>query len=90
MRPISSLSALLPSDQDPVNALVNLEINAMQILIFYYLPGERFAMTEMKMAVVKLLQKFKVEFDETTKIELLKGDLFLFSFPNLNIRFIRR
>ena len=56
----------------------------------YYLLGERFAMTEMKMAVVKLLQKFKVEFDETTKIELLKGDLFLFSFPNLNIRFIRR
>ena len=47
-------------------------------------------MTEMKLAVVKLLQKFKVEFDETTKIELLKGDLFLFSFPQLNIRFIRR
>ena len=47
-------------------------------------------MTEMKLAVVKLLQKFKVEFDETTKIELLKGDLFLFSFPQLNIRFTRR
>ena len=47
-------------------------------------------MTEMKMAVVKLLQKFKVEFDETTKIELLKGDMFVFSFPKLNIRFIRR
>jgi len=52
--------------------------------------GERFAMTEMKLAVVKLLQKFKVEFDETTKIELLKGDMFLFSFPQLNIRFTRR
>ena len=47
-------------------------------------------MTEMKMAVVKLLQKFKVEFDQTTKIELLKGDMFLFSFPQLNIRFIKR
>ena len=56
----------------------------------YYLRGERFAMTEMKLAVVKLLQKFKVECDETTKIELLKGDMFLFSFPQLNIRFIRR
>ena len=55
-----------------------------------YFQGERFAMTEMKLAVVKLLQKFKVEFDETTKIELLKGDLFLFSFPQLNIRFTRR
>ena len=56
----------------------------------YFLLGERFAMTEMKMAMVKLLQKFKVEFDETTKIELMKGDVFLFSFPQLNIRFIRR
>ena len=47
-------------------------------------------MTEMKMAVVKLLQKFKVECHETTKIELMKGEMFLFSFPQLNIRFIRR
>ena len=59
-------------------------------LMIFYLPGERFAMTEMKMAVVKLLQKFKVEFDETTKMDILKGDMFLFSFPQLNIRFIRR
>ena len=47
-------------------------------------------MTEIKIAMVKLLQKFKVEFDETTRLDLLKGDMFLFSFPRMNIRFIKR
>ena len=47
-------------------------------------------MTEMKIALVKLLQKFKIEFDETTKIDLLDGDMFLYSFAHLNIKFVRR
>ena len=47
-------------------------------------------MTEMKIAMVKLLQKFKVEFDETTKIDLVNGDMFLFNFSHLNIRFVER
>ena len=47
-------------------------------------------MTEMKIAMVKLLQKFKVEFDETTRIDLVNGDMFLFNFSQLNIRFVKR
>ena len=43
-------------------------------------------MTEMKIAMVKLLQKFKVEFDETTKIDIVISDMFLFNFSHLNIR----
>ena len=47
-------------------------------------------MTEMKIAMVKLLQKFRLENDETTKIELLKGDMFLFSYDKVNIRMYKR
>jgi len=76
-----------------------LKENASSIVPFSFLSfgsgprkciGERFAMAEIKIAMVKLLQKFRVEFDETTKIDLLNGDMFLFSFPRMNIRFIKR
>jgi len=52
--------------------------------------GERFAMTEIKIAMVKMLQKFRLETDETTKIELLNGDMLILSFKNINIRMYKR
>lgn len=52
--------------------------------------GERFAMTEIKIAMVKILQKFRLEADESTKIELLNGDMLILSFKNVNIRMHKR
>ena len=47
-------------------------------------------MTEMKIAIVKLLQKFRLENDETTKIELLNGDLAMLAYDKVNIRMYKR
>ena len=47
-------------------------------------------MTEMKIAMVKLLQKFRLENDETTKIELLNGDLAMLAYDKVNIRMYKR
>ena len=47
-------------------------------------------MTEMKIAMVKLLQKFRLENDETTKIELLNGDMAMLAYDKVNIRMYKR
>ena len=47
-------------------------------------------MSEMKVAMVKLLHNYRLEWDERTSLELQKGDMFLFSFPNINLRFVQR
>ena len=53
--------------------------------------GERFAMTEMKIAMAKLLQKFTLHLDaNTSKIELLKGDMFMYSYNDFKLKFISR
>jgi len=52
--------------------------------------GERFAMSEMKVAMVKLLHNYKICWDDSTNLQLHKGDLFLFTFPSIKLRFIRR
>ena len=75
----------------PDNALVNVSKNFIfRYLFFPLIPGERFAMTEMKIAIVKLLQKFTLHLDEDSKIETLKGDMFLFSYPDFKLKFMRR
>ena len=45
--------------------------------------GERFAMVEMKIAMTKLLSKFRIEANEKTKLELRKGDQFLLSYDQI-------
>ena len=52
--------------------------------------GERFAMTEMKIAIVKLLQNFTLETDVNSEIKVLNGDMFMFSYPDFNLKFIKR
>ena len=47
-------------------------------------------MTEMKIAIVKLLQKFTLHLDDVSKIETLKGDMFLFSYPDFTLKFVKR
>ena len=75
----------------PDNALVNVSKNFIfRYLFFPLIPGERFAMTEMKIAIVKLLQKFTLHLDEDSKIETLKGDMFLFSYPDFKLKFVKR
>jgi len=45
--------------------------------------GERFAMVEMKIAMTRLLSKFRIEANEKTKMELRKGDQFLLSYDQI-------
>ena len=52
--------------------------------------GERFAMVEMKIALVKLLQKFTPALDENSKLEILKGDQFLYSYNDFDLKFVKR
>ena len=47
-------------------------------------------MVEMKIAMVKLLQKFTPALDANSKIEPYKGDLFLYSYPDFNLKFNKR
>ena len=47
-------------------------------------------MIEMKIAMVKLLQKFTLALEKNSKIEPLNGDLFLYSFPDFPLRFMKR
>jgi len=63
-----------------------------EIVPFSYLPfgggprvciGQRFAIVEMKIAMAKLLSKFKIVNTPSTKLEALKGDPFLFSYDNV-------
>ena len=47
-------------------------------------------MIEMKIAMVKLLQKFTLTLEKNSKIETLKGDLFMYSYPDFPLRFVKR
>ena len=40
-------------------------------------------MVEMKIAMTRLLSKFKIEANEKTKLELRKGDQFLLSYDQI-------
>ena len=46
-------------------------------------------MTEMKIAIVKLLQNFTLETDVNSEIKLMNGDMFMFSYPDFNLKFIK-
>ena len=75
-----------------------LKENADQIVAGSFLPfgigpraciGERFAMVEMKVAIVKLLQNFRLEMAEETKLAPYKGD-FLFSYPDMCVNLYKK
>merc|ERR1719474_483558 len=76
-----------------------LKENADQIVPYSWLPfgagpraciGERFAMAEMKMALAKVVSKFRVEADEMTKIEFQKGDQAMMSYHGVYVRMVPR
>jgi len=52
--------------------------------------GERFAMVEMKIAMVKLLNSFRIEMAEETKLDVFKGDTFLFTYPNMYVNVYKK
>ena len=53
--------------------------------------GMRFAMTEMKLAISKLLTNFSLENEPgVTKLDIQKGGYFLLSYPEMKIRFKAR
>ena len=47
-------------------------------------------MVEMKIAMTKLLSKFKMEANEKTKLELRKGDQFLLSYDQILVSVFSR
>ena len=48
-------------------------------------------MAEMKMALAKVLSKFRVEADEDlTRIEFQKGDQAMMSYKDIHVRMVRR
>jgi len=76
-----------------------LKENAGNIIPCTYLPfgagpraciGERFAMVEMKIAMAKLLQNFRIEATDETKLNFKKGDHFGGSHDDLKFKFIPR
>ena len=47
-------------------------------------------MSEMKVAMVKLLHNYKLEWDESSALEIQTGDMFLLRFPSVKLRFVQR
>jgi len=47
-------------------------------------------MTEMKIAMVKLLQNFTLETDVNSEIKLLDGDMFMYGYPDFSLKFMKR
>ena len=52
--------------------------------------GERFAMVEMKIAMTKLLSKFRIEANEETKMQLRKGDQALLTYDQILVSILPR
>jgi len=52
--------------------------------------GERFAMVEMKIAMTKLLSKFRLEANEKTRMELRKGDQALLTYDQILVSIFAR
>ena len=72
-----------------------LKSNESKIVPFSYIPfgggprvciGQRFAMIEMKIAMAKLLAKFKIVATPATSMDVLKGDTFLFSYGDILVK----
>jgi len=73
--------------------------NAGSIVPCSYLPfgsgpraciGERFAVIEIKVAMVRLLQTFHLEKHEKTKLSMVNGDLFMNDYADMLIKFVPR
>jgi len=76
-----------------------LKENSGNIIPCSYLPfgagpraciGERFAMVEMKIAIAKLLQNFKIEATSENKLKFCKGDMFGGTHDDMKYKFIPR
>ena len=72
-----------------------LKPNSDEIVPFSYLPfgggprvciGQRFAIIEMKIAMAKLLSRFKIVDTPATKLEVLTGDSFLLSYEGIYVK----
>lgn len=72
-----------------------LKPNSETIVPFSYLPfgggpriciGQRFAIVEMKMAMAKLLSRFRIVDTPSTKLEVLRGDNFFLSYEDIYVK----
>ena len=52
--------------------------------------GQRFAMVEMKIGISKILKKFRIEKCPETKLEFLKGDMFLLNYHDVLLKLVPR
>ena len=52
--------------------------------------GQRFAMVEMKLAASKLLSRYRLSATRNTRLDLAKGDVFLYFFNEMRVRLEKR
>jgi cytochrome P450 family 3 subfamily A len=52
--------------------------------------GMRFAMVEVKIAMAKLLANYKIVDTPQTKLEILPGDFFILTFPDVKVKLEKR
>ena len=73
--------------------------NAGSIVPYSYLPfgsgpraciGERFAMIEIRVAMVRLLQSFHLEKHEKTRLKIVNGDMFMNDYADMLVKFVPR
>ncbi len=59
--------------------------------MFYYdVTSSRFAMTEIKICLAKLLNRFKLEMDPETRLDMKKGSLAFLNYDEFKLRFLER
>ena len=51
--------------------------------------GQRFALAEIKLALVKLLSKYRITATSDTKMDLLKGDTQLLAFSDITVKLVK-
>ena len=52
--------------------------------------GQRFAWTEMKITLAKILSQYKIMATSETKLDFVSGDILLLAYPEVKVKFQRR
>jgi cytochrome P450 len=80
-----------------LSCMLNLVFLMFAIIFFYCFAGgprvciaQRFAISEIKITVAKLLSQFRVVETKNSKIDVQMGNIFFLDFINLRVKFERR
>ena len=88
-----------PDVFSPERFLKNKDSLTTEVLPFTYIPfgggprkciGLRFAMTEMKIALAKMLQKYEIVPVQQTKLDFKPGDIMFLNYSKLEVKIVSR